>query len=97
MFSLQTIFGSGKQFYTLLDEAAQAAQDQGLATAQPKGWMHVCLLWLWGRARAQAKRFSMKPMPSISTRTTSPAFRNCGGLRPMPTPAGVPVAITSPG
>ncbi len=27
MFSLQTIFGSGKQFYTLLDEAAQAAYD----------------------------------------------------------------------
>jgi uncharacterized protein Yka (UPF0111/DUF47 family) len=27
MFSLQTIFGSGQQFYTLLDEAAQAAYD----------------------------------------------------------------------
>lgn len=27
MFSLQTIFGSGKQFFTLLDEAAQAAHD----------------------------------------------------------------------
>src|SRR5690606_4707311 len=27
MFSLQTIFGSGQQFYTLLEEAAQAAYD----------------------------------------------------------------------
>jgi len=27
MFSLQTIFGSGQQFYNLLDEAAQAAYD----------------------------------------------------------------------
>jgi len=27
MFSLQTIFGSGKQFYTLLDDAALAAHD----------------------------------------------------------------------
>jgi uncharacterized protein Yka (UPF0111/DUF47 family) len=27
MFSLQTIFGSGKQFFTLLDEAARAAYD----------------------------------------------------------------------
>lgn len=27
MFSLQTIFGSGQQFYLLLDEAAQAAHD----------------------------------------------------------------------
>lgn len=27
MFSLQTIFGSGQQFYALLDEAAQAAYD----------------------------------------------------------------------
>lgn len=31
MFSLQTIFGSGKQFYTLLDEAAQAAYDSAKA------------------------------------------------------------------
>ena len=30
-------------------------------------------------------------------RTTSPFFRNFGGLKPMPTPAGVPVAMTSPG
>lgn len=27
----------------------------------------------------------------------SPGFRNKGGIRPMPTPAGVPVARTSPG
>ncbi len=31
MFSLQTIFGSGQQFYTLLDEAAQAAPDSAKA------------------------------------------------------------------
>ncbi|EMR4107505.1 MULTISPECIES: DUF47 domain-containing protein [Stenotrophomonas] len=31
MFSLQTIFGSGKQFYTLLDEAAVAASDAARA------------------------------------------------------------------
>ena len=31
MFSLQTIFGSGKQFYTLLDEAAEAAYDSAKA------------------------------------------------------------------
>jgi uncharacterized protein Yka (UPF0111/DUF47 family) len=31
MFSLQTIFGSGKQFYTLLDEAADAAHDSAKA------------------------------------------------------------------
>ncbi|KAF1016297.1 MAG: hypothetical protein GAK31_01787 [Stenotrophomonas maltophilia] len=31
MFSLQTIFGSGKQFYTLLDEAAVAAHDAAKA------------------------------------------------------------------
>ena len=30
MFSLQTIFGSGKQFYTLLDDAAQAAHGYAL-------------------------------------------------------------------
>lgn len=31
MFSLQTIFGSGQQFYTLLDEAAEAAYDSAKA------------------------------------------------------------------
>ena len=31
MFSLQTIFGSGKQFYALLDDAAQAAHDSAKA------------------------------------------------------------------
>ena len=31
MFSLQTIFGSGQQFYTLLDEAAKAAHDSAQA------------------------------------------------------------------
>ncbi|TAK37871.1 MAG: pit accessory protein [Lysobacteraceae bacterium] len=31
MFSLQTIFGQGKQFYALLDEAAKAAHDSTVA------------------------------------------------------------------
>ncbi|GHD67658.1 hypothetical protein GCM10007164_08010 [Luteimonas padinae] len=34
MFSLQTMFGQGKQFYTLLEEAAQAAQDAAVALHQ---------------------------------------------------------------
>src|SRR5690606_8268152 len=38
-----------------------------------------------------------RPTPSISTSTTSPGFMNLGGLRLHPTPAGVPVTITSPG
>src|SRR5688572_21388804 len=41
--------------------------------------------------------FSSTPMPSISRRTRSPRFRYFGGLKPMPTPTGVPVAMTSPG
>src|SRR6266508_473361 len=44
-----------------------------------------------------AIRVSSTPSPSISTRISSPALRNSGGLRPAPTPDGVPVAITSPG
>ena len=47
--------------------------------------------------RRQAKRFSSSPMPEIAIRTVSPDFRNFGGLKPMPTPAGVPVAMRSPG
>lgn len=37
------------------------------------------------------------PMPSISLTRTSPAFKNSGGFLLMPTPAGVPVRIKSPG
>ena len=37
------------------------------------------------------------PIPSIETFTISPDFKNLGGLNPLPTPAGVPVKITSPG
>ena len=36
-------------------------------------------------------------MPSISIRTTSPGPSHFGGSKPMPTPDGVPVAMTSPG
>ena len=36
-------------------------------------------------------------MPSISMRTTSPGLSSTGGFSAMPTPAGVPVEITSPG
>jgi hypothetical protein len=33
----------------------------------------------------------------ISTSSISPGFIHKGGLRPWPTPSGVPVAMTSPG
>ena len=37
------------------------------------------------------------PIDSISTSTVSPGRRYCGGVMAAPTPAMVPVAITSPG
>src|SRR3546814_12784593 len=37
------------------------------------------------------------PTPEISTSNTSPARMNSGGVRFMPTPLGVPVAMPSPG
>jgi hypothetical protein len=43
-----------------------------------------------------AIRCSIVPSDSISIRTTSPSFRNCGGSIAMPTPLGVPVRIRSP-
>ena len=36
------------------------------------------------------------PIPSISQVTVSPGFKKFGGTKPMPTPAGVPVAIMVP-
>lgn len=48
------------------------------------------------RAQGSARtRFSITPRRSISTRTISPTRRNFPSA--MPTPAGVPVEITSPG
>jgi hypothetical protein len=41
--------------------------------------------------------FDKRPSPSISTSTVSPDAKKTGGRRAIPTPAGVPVAITSPG
>jgi hypothetical protein len=39
----------------------------------------------------------MRPTRSISIATTSPSTSIRGGFLAMPTPAGVPVEITSPG
>jgi hypothetical protein len=36
-------------------------------------------------------------MPSYVHTDTSPALKKIGGLRADPTPAGLPVAMTSPG
>src|SRR3984957_821689 len=55
--------------------------------AQPNG----------GHVERSTISFSSTPMPPISMRTTSPPLRYFGGSKPTPTPAGVPVAITSPG
>ena len=49
------------------------------------------------RVYSSATGFLRTPTFSISTSTTSPGLRNTGGLRVKPTPAGVPVAMTSPG
>src|SRR5205823_12549922 len=42
-------------------------------------------------------RLTSRPMRSISTTTSSPGASQTGGFRKAPTPAGVPVAMTSPG
>ena len=38
----------------------------------------------------------IRPIPSISQVTTSPVFKNFGGSNPIPTPAGVPIAMIVP-
>ena len=40
--------------------------------------------------------FFSVPIPSIMHSTTSPGLRNLGGSKPIPTPAGVPVAMMVP-
>ena len=48
-------------------------------------------------AVSSAMALRRQPMPEISTSTLSPRRSHNGGLRFAPTPAGVPVTITSPG
>ena len=55
------------------------------------GWQRLAC-----RAVHHAIRLRSTPIRSISTSTTSPGFRNSGGLRAKPTPLGVPVARMSP-
>ena len=66
-----------------------------------KAGIHSCFVIL-AKAGIHAPAFQRTgllsaPMPSISMRSTSPDLRYLGGLKPMPTPTGVPVAMTSPG
>ena len=47
--------------------------------------------------RSNRQVFRSRPMPSISMPTMSPSPSSTFGSRYQPTPAGVPVAMTSPG
>src|SRR5687768_7955979 len=42
-------------------------------------------------------RLRQEPIPSMAVSSTCPGARNTFGFRPAPTPAGVPVAMRSPG
>src|SRR5207244_7015368 len=55
------------------------------------------LLWIWLAQWPARHSWRIAPIPEIRLTTTSPGDRYRGGLRAMPTPAGVPVKITSPG
>ena len=63
-----------------------------------------CRLCAWTRARPPDVGYTSAttglrstPTLPISTSQTSPSTSQRCGSRPMPTPLGVPVAITSPG
>src|SRR5258708_1190677 len=59
------------------------------------GWVTGLLGWVVGFLGTRSLRSS--PIPSISLTRVAPAFRYRLGSRPMPTPAGVPVKMMSPG
>ena len=46
---------------------------------------------------AATTRFRRTPIPSTSVSITSPTWSHSCGVRPMPTPSGVPVEMMSPG
>ena len=51
----------------------------------------------WGCYHSALIGLARMPMPSISISTISPSFIQRGGLRPWPTPDGVPMITRSPG
>lgn len=55
MFSLQTMFGTGKQFYTLLDEAASAAHESTTALYAMLNGFHQPSLTAFKQARARER------------------------------------------
>ena len=54
-------------------------------------------LWVDQAGSAATMWLHKVPMPSMVVSITSPGWRNSGGVRAKPTPAGVPVAMMSPG
>ena len=48
-------------------------------------------------ASLSTKAWVSAPIPSIQLVSTSPSCKYCGGVRPIPTPDGVPVKMMSPG
>ncbi len=69
------------------DEAARDEPDTERTTRRAHNRLQTLAITCWRE----------DPSPSIPSSTTSPALRKTGGLKPSPTPAGVPVLITSPG
>src|SRR5689334_7201552 len=57
----------------------------------------VPLLLIHSAGHSSITGLRRTPISAISTSTQSPAFIHNGGLRREPTPAGVPVAMQSPG
>lgn len=88
-------------------DAATAKWKDGFSQARPTRARHPCRILSDCATRKMPQRhaefqplttrLAVDPRPSIPHSTRSPASRKHGGDMPMPTPPGVPVAITSPG
>ena len=70
-------------------DAAERARDQETLRSRAHA--------LATAARSVRQMLRRRPILSISTVTSSPSASRIGGSRKMPTPPGVPVAMTSPG
>jgi chromosome partitioning protein len=89
-------------YQTALESGRSAEETADSAAAREVAALWTCVDRALGAATGRpayssAIGFTSVPIGLTSTSQTSPAFIHSGGVRAAPTPAGVPVTMTSPG
>ena len=87
----------GDDLPPLADQAADRPGADAAERARDEEPLRSLAHALATATRSVRQTLRSRPIRSISTVTSSPSASRSGGSRKMPTPPGVPVAMTSPG